>query len=544
LPRLIRDDRHFLPLAPPRPERSSIFGDSGLLGVLTKAFPQQTRASLRARVAAGAEALRPLLRQLGSEAQSRIEAGDPSARPPTLVFAVDQAEELFSAENATEGANLLKIFSELASNDDPAVSFIFAIRSDAYDRLQHAEPLAGLLQQTQSLPPLPRGEYARIIEGPASRVEAAGRKLKIDPRLTQALLEDLEQGRGGDPLPLLAFTLEHLWREYSSAGVITRKDYEATGRMGGVIDRAVTRAFRAADSDPRIPRDASSRAALLRRGFIPWLAGVDPDTRAPRREIARRKDIPEQCRPLIDLLVGERLLRTDTREEVGTDGISRMVATLDPAHEALLRQWRLLRGWLVADYETLATLESVKTASRDWDVKGRTDAWFAHYGRRLADANKLEARKDIAVRLDRVDLDYLLGCRRKENRRRLSYAAMAVASLLTVGTVLGNYAYAEYIRRTALACDLLAAERDNSVGVPGVEFDNIDAKQAIPACESAVRSEPDNPRLQHNLGRAYEAAGRYGDAVDRYSKAAEFGWASSQNNLAVDLILGRGTRTA
>jgi hypothetical protein len=61
-----------------------------------------------------------------------------------------------------------------------------------------------------------------------------------------------------------------------------------------------------ADADPRIPKDRKARETLLPRGLIPWLAGIDPDTKTPRRNIARRSEIPDDAAPLIDLLVAHK----------------------------------------------------------------------------------------------------------------------------------------------------------------------------------------------------------------------------------------------
>ena len=52
------------------------------------------------------------------------------------------------------------------------------------------------------------------------------------------------------------------------------------GGIKGSIEAAVERALKAADADPAIPKDRAARLALLRRGLIPWLAGIDPDTGA------------------------------------------------------------------------------------------------------------------------------------------------------------------------------------------------------------------------------------------------------------------------
>ena len=111
-------------------------------------------------------------------------------------------------------------------------------------------------------------------------------------------------GAGRDALPLLAFTLERLYLEYGGRGRLTLRDYDALGRIKGSIEAAAERAFRAADNDSSIPRDREARLALLRRGLIPWLAGIDPDTRSARRRVARISEIPPESLPEQRLDVG------------------------------------------------------------------------------------------------------------------------------------------------------------------------------------------------------------------------------------------------
>jgi hypothetical protein len=62
LPKLARDDRHFLPLPVVRPEHAAINGDSGLLRALERAFADQgvtiARADIRTAISGGAATLR------------------------------------------------------------------------------------------------------------------------------------------------------------------------------------------------------------------------------------------------------------------------------------------------------------------------------------------------------------------------------------------------------------------------------------------------------------------------------------------------------
>ena len=160
------------------------------------------------------------------------------------------------------------------------------------------------------------------------------------------------------------------------------------GRISGSIEAAVESALKSADTDPKVPEDRQARLDLLRRGLIPWLAGIDPETKKPRRHRAYQSAIPDEARPLIMHLVEQRLLATDVEEETGAQ-------VIEPAHEALLRQWGLLDDWLGGDAEALTVLAGVKRAARDWNANARSPAWLDHTEGRLTAVENITARKDL-----------------------------------------------------------------------------------------------------------------------------------------------------
>ena len=105
----------------------------------------------------------------------------------------------------------------------------------------------------------------------------------------------------------------------------------------------------------RIPQ-GPRRAA---RAASPWSHSL-----AGRHRSRHRRAAPPRCpavgnpcrgRPLIQHLVEQRLLATDVNKDTGE-------TTIEPAHEALLRQWGLLEGWLAEDAGLLVVLEGVKRA--------------------------------------------------------------------------------------------------------------------------------------------------------------------------------------
>ena len=87
---------------------------------------------------------------------------------------------------------------------------------------------------------------------------------------------------------------------------------------------------------------------------------------------------------MLERLAGARLL-------VVGDGSAEI------AHEALLREWPRLRGWLDEDREELRALRQLTVAARSWDETGRDDADL-YRGPRLAAAAELARRAAALTR--------------------------------------------------------------------------------------------------------------------------------------------------
>jgi len=412
LPHLARDDRNYLPLGVVRPS-----GPSGetLLQSLEAALEAQglgmPRFDIQKAITGGAQTLRPLLQELVTEALKSL--GDPEAKPPTLVLAIDQGEEFFLEKDTKESDQLLALLQELTAADDPALLVLMTIRSDAFEQLQNTPVLEKIPVQVQHLPPLPLTNYRQVIEGPAARRQP--KPLEIEPKLIEVLLDDIGEDGGRDALPLLAFTMEQLYRKYgASQGRLELGSYEQLGGIKGSINAAINNAFKAANNDSSIPRDEDARLKLLRRGMIPWLAGIDPDTHNPRRQRARQSDIPKEALPLIGLLVEQRLLFKDADQNTGEP-------TIEVANELLLRQWNELQNWLKEDAAALINLEIVKRDARTWITAGDElkDSLLIHRGERLKDAQELLLRPDFKELLGTVGCEYLDACRRREREQFL-----------------------------------------------------------------------------------------------------------------------------
>ena len=89
-------------------------------------------------------------------------------------------------------------------------------------------------------------------------------------------------------------------------------------------------------------------------------------------------------------------------------------------------------------------------------------------------------------------------------------------------------------------CDFLAIEPRNNLSIPGIEFDRVDFKKAIPACQSALEKTPEHPRYAHNLARALDVSGEHEKSIPYYTIAADQGYVHAINSLGVMYVNGQG----
>ncbi|HUK08432.1 MAG TPA: toll/interleukin-1 receptor domain-containing protein [Stellaceae bacterium] len=411
-PRLARDDSQWLPLRAIRSGRGgAIEGSEGLLAALEEVHRRfalrVSRADLRQRLAMP-ERFVELLRELRQAAARRALLSQPPY--PLPVLCIDQAEELFASDAGPESEQLLRLARAAIEGDEALL--LATIRSDAYGLMQTAEVLAGIDQVPLSLGPVPHGEIARVIREPAEILrKKAGPEA---PVFDAAVVERLQAEIAGesDALPLLAFVLQRLMREHSGTAVIGLAELDRTGGVAAAIESEAEAAL--ADAGFGRDRREEQRAAL-RRLFIPRLARIDREHKAPQRRIARQSDLPADLLKLAHALTERRLLVGKIAAQAAAEG-GADAATLEVAHEALLRRWPTLADLLAEDRDALLLLDGVLLAAADWDKAddARKTDFLAHRGSRLADAQALAARgPDWAREIDPA-LPYLAACSARE----------------------------------------------------------------------------------------------------------------------------------
>jgi WD40 repeat protein len=177
-----------------------------------------------------------------------------------------------------------------------------------------------------------------------------------------------------------------------------------------------------------------ARAILLR------LAGEGSGDAAVGARVGL-EEFGESARPVLAELTDSRLLTVSAGE-------------VEVAHEALLREWPRLRGWLEDDAEGRRLHRNLRGAAKEWELGGR-DSGDLYRGARLASA--LDWATEHDPELNAVERAFLGDSEAASGRahRRLRLVLAGVAALLLLAVIAGAVALDQRgsARREAVAAD-------------------------------------------------------------------------------------------
>jgi len=329
-------------------------------------------------------------------------AGARTGGETRLVVAVDQFEEVFTAcrDEAQRAAFLAELVA-LADDATQRAVVVLAIRADFYARCAAHPRLARLVADNHVLVGPPDRDVLRgAIEIPAER---AG--LVVEPELVDALLADLDGEPGA--LPLLSTALLELWRCRDGTR-LRLAAYERTGGVRGAVARLAEDAYDTLTDNER---------ELARRIFLRLSGeGVDAPVRrrVPLSEL--EADGEGASARVLGLLAERRLVAVD--EDAA-----------EVAHEALLREWPRLRGWLEEDADGRRIHGHLAGAARDWAGRARDPADL-YRGARLASA--LDWQRAHRAQLNALEREFLDASRARseDDARRARGANRRLRALL------------------------------------------------------------------------------------------------------------------
>jgi hypothetical protein len=178
-----------------------------------------------------------------------------------------------------------------------------------------------------------------------------------------------------------------LW-ETRRGGCLHHAAYEAMDKVQGAI---ATRA------EAVYAKLQNREQEAVRRVFLA-LIQLGKETGDTRRR-ANLAEFGKAERAIVQRLADARLLVTGGDETTGEE-------TVEVAHEALIRRWERLKGWVNERREDLYLRDQVKTAAREW-CEHRQDRAFLWSDERAIEAGRALGRLAIDVKLTQEERDFL-----------------------------------------------------------------------------------------------------------------------------------------
>jgi WD40 repeat protein/DNA-binding SARP family transcriptional activator len=375
-----------------------------------------------------------------------------------LALAVDQLEEVFTVcQDADVRAAFLDTLVRAALDPDRRAAVVVALRADFYGRCTEHPRFGELLSANHLLVgAMERGDLVRAIELPANRAE-----LEIERSLVETLVGDVAEEPGG--LPLLSTALLELWRD-RDGGPLRYDSYRSSGGVRGAVARLAEQAYARFDE---AEQDAT-RVIMLR------LCSGDAATVARRRVPLAELDAEHD-----DRVTHVLAILTDARLLTASDG------TVEVAHEALLREWPRLQGWLEDDREGRRLYAHLAAAAGEWAARDRDPAEL-YRGARLSTALEWTARH--ATQLSDREREFVDASRAANERqlRRLRVLLSGVAVLLAMAVAAGIVAL---VQRQDAQNTAQAAKSRALAGESGGQL-SVDPERSILLAAAAVHEAP------------------------------------------------------
>lgn len=413
LPRMKRDTEEWIVLDPFRPGQDPYRELANSIANLFEAYAETKSRSemLHALQVAPVEALGNFLADL-CILTKKNEA--------ILLICIDQFEELLEVSSSKTSPGsisqrqaflgfLQHVLDVQASRDRFLV--IGTIRSDFLDVFQSSSFLQGVKYKEFILRPMDEANFRQVIEEPA---RIAG--LKIEPRLVDTMIKDTKTG---DALPLLAFTLRELWeRKIREPTVgfqspsLNQSDYSAMGGLEGAIQKTAEDIF-----TTYCPKTQENKC---RDAFLRMIrSNVDLDQVGWVKRSVLWTDMPTESLETLGHFVTARLLVKKSVDEQ---------VLIEPAHEALLRNWARLREWIKEENDFLLWRDRFNVDFKQWrNSQSRIKDYLV--GAKLIEAERWKTKFAVSSQ-ERLFIDKSIRL-----RRRLWQVRIAIVMALIFGLI-------------------------------------------------------------------------------------------------------------
>ncbi|GAB4194589.1 MAG: hypothetical protein OHK0022_10760 [Roseiflexaceae bacterium] len=359
---------------------------------------------------------------------------------PRLVLVVDQTEELWTLQptrpeqraawQEQQQRPFLRLLLSALDAPDRPVLVILTMRADFLHRaIEQAAFARAVTEHLVPVSPMAAEELRAAITMPAQQSGGS-----FEPGLVDELIAQT-QGEGGG-LPLLEYTLQELWARRQPDGLMTWASYRALGGVEGALAKRADALLVQHHSPP----EQEELRRLLLRLIQPGEGMADTRRRMTLADLAAAGQNPHEVQALLQPLIDARLVTSG--QAPGQQPV------VEVSHEALIRSWPTLRGWIDEARADLRLQIQLEEAAREWQESGE-DASLLWDGLRLSNAETWLQR--ARPRLGERDAAFLEASR-AEARRRAEAATQAERDRLSLAAEQRN---ARRLRRLLALAGLL-----------------------------------------------------------------------------------------
>ncbi|MBE9215402.1 CHAT domain-containing protein [Plectonema cf. radiosum LEGE 06105] len=341
-----------------------------------------------------------------------------------ILLIADQFEEIYTLCTDAEERKIFLDGLLQAVNNAPFFTLLLTLRADFLSRaLDDYEPFGRALQRYQLEPVvrMNRKELEAAITLPARQLG-----FEFEEGLCNTIIDDIEDGDGR--LPLLEFTLTQLWKQ-QYAGILTHQAYK---KIGGV-EQALANYAEMVYADLR-----EGERETAQRVFIQL---VQPgEGTEDTRKLATSEEVGGENWDLVTRLADKRLVVTNWDELSHEE-------TVEVVHEALIRHWGRLRGWMQENRKFRIWQQGLMVALQQWVESGKDEGALLR-GATLAVAEDwLQQRGGEVSKPQRWFIEKGVELRERERKQKERFRRSVIGGLVCGLVMISGFGAVSEIRR-------------------------------------------------------------------------------------------------
>ncbi len=345
-----------------------------------------------------------------------------------VILVIDQFEEVFIlCQDLAEREAFFQCLLEAVEQTDNKLCLILAMRIDFLGKCFEREysGLADIIQDQDNfiaVSPMNPEELEQAIIKPAEKVN-----LNLDSGLAEAILRDIEGSPGN--LPLLQDTLTELWKR-RKVNQLKFTVYYQLGGIGGTLNQ------RATDFYKSLTLQEQNTAQHILLALTHLGEGTeDSRRRVLKQDLITAKHEEQLIDKVLQRLTDKKLIVTRDRVEQNLEiGKEAEVAL---THEALIRNWTMLRQWLDESREQIRQKRKIEDAAQEWFASGQKTEYLLSK-KKLRSAKDFQKEQQEKYPLSELAVSFIVrSSKYPKNGRLKSVGLFLLISLM--GIAIGGY---------------------------------------------------------------------------------------------------------